>query len=100
MLANTLPSLKNQSETENESSARRSRVRSPSGRRQSTSPSRKTAQSPSHTSIRLIDFPPKAPSEPRAIFQATCGPVHASVTRPEESLTLPVAISPASSHQT
>ena len=45
-------------------------------------------------------FPPNAPSYPRAIFHATCGPVHASVTRPEASATLPVAISPASRHQT
>jgi hypothetical protein len=62
MLANTFPSLKNQSETENESRATRSSVRRPSGRRQSTSPRRKTAQSKSQTSSRLIDFPPKAPS--------------------------------------
>src|SRR6266516_2915398 len=45
--AKTLPRLKNQSETENDSSASRSTVRIESGRRQSTRPSRKIAQNPS-----------------------------------------------------
>jgi len=37
---------------------------------------------------------------PRAIVQATCGPVHASVTAPVTSSTLPFAISPASLSET
>jgi hypothetical protein len=48
----------------------------------------------------LIFRPPKAPGEPRAIFHATCGPVHASTTVPVASSTLPVAISPAAPDQT
>src|SRR4051812_41542297 len=47
--AKTCPRLKNQSETENPSSISRSTLRSASGRRQSTSPKRKTAQKPSQT---------------------------------------------------
>ena len=43
----------------------------------------------------MIFRPPNAPGDPRAIFHATCGPVHASVTTPWTSSTLPVAISPA-----
>jgi len=39
--------------------------------------------------------PPNAPLPPRAIVQATCGPVHASVTTFVTSSTLPLAISPA-----
>jgi hypothetical protein len=39
--------------------------------------------------------PPNAPGDPRAIPQATCAPVHASVTAPVVSSTLPSAISPA-----
>ena len=39
--------------------------------------------------------PPKAPSLPRAIPHATCGPVHASITRSVTSSTFPLAISPA-----
>ena len=64
------------------------------GRRTSIRPSRNTAESPSHTGHEVRSFPPNAPGLPRAIFQATCGPVHASVTAPR-SVTLPVAISPA-----
>jgi len=53
----------------------------------------------------LIFLPPKAPAYPRAIFHATCGPVHASVMRAVPSSTFPVAIRPASTfafffHQT
>ena len=40
-------------------------------------------------------MPPNAPGPPRAIFHATCGPVHASSTAPVASSTVPVAISPA-----
>src|SRR5215210_4301851 len=43
------PRLKNQSETENDRSASRSRLRSESGRLQSTRPIRNTAQNPSQT---------------------------------------------------
>ena len=39
--------------------------------------------------------PPNAPLPPRAIVQATWGPVHASVTAPRTSSTMPLAISPA-----
>ena len=74
------PRLKYQRLTENESSTIRSSVRSETSRRQSSSPIRKTAQNPSHTGRLLIRFPPNAPGTPRAIFHATCGPVHASVT--------------------
>ena len=45
-------------------------------------------------------MPPNAPGRPRAIFHATCGPVHASTTWPSSSATVPVAISPASPDQT
>ena len=89
------PWLKYQSETENESSASRSRLRRLSGRRRSASPIRKTAQKPSQTSRLLIFLPPNAPDPPRAIFHATCGPVQASVTAPLASSTRPLAISPA-----
>ena len=79
-LAKMWPWLKYQRETVNDSSATRSRLRRLSGRRRSARPSRKTAQKPSHTGHELIFLPPKAPPlPPRAIFQATCGPVHASV---------------------
>ena len=60
---------------------------------------KKSAQKPSQRAVLLISFPPNAPGLPRAIFQATCGPVQASVTAPLVSSTLPVAISPASPHQ-
>ena len=40
-------------------------------------------------------MPPNDPSPPRAIFQATCGPVHASTTRPVVSSTTTSAICPA-----
>jgi len=48
----------------------------------------------------LIFSPPNAPVYPRAIFHATCGPVHASVTTPVWSSTRPVATSPALPDQT
>ena len=89
------PRLKYQRLTENESSTSRSSVRSESTRRQSIRPTRKTTQNPSQTGRLLIRAPPKAPGTPRAIFHATCGPVHASVTLASWSSTLPVAISPA-----
>ena len=57
------------------------------------------AESPSHTGHDVRSFPPNAPGLPRAIFQATCGPVHASLTAPR-SVTVPVAISPARPDQT
>ena len=89
------PRLKNQRLTENESSASRSSVRSDSTRRQSISPTKKIRQNASHTGRLLIRAPPNAPGTPRAIFQATCGPVHASVTVAVWSSTLPTATSPA-----
>ena len=49
----------------------------------------------SQTEYELIVVPPKAPGPPRAIPQATCGPVQAEVTTPVASTTVPVAISPA-----
>ncbi len=55
------PSLKYQSETENESSASRSRLRSESGLRRSASPTRKIAQKTSQTGNELISLPPNAP---------------------------------------
>jgi len=94
------PSLKYQSETENESSVSRSRLRRDRGRRRSASPTKKSAQKASQTGRELISLPPKAPSPPLAIVQATCGPVHADVTFPERSSTVPVAISPAGPDQT
>src|ERR1043166_8206781 len=48
-LAKMCPRLKNQSETENEGSAIRSRFRSENGRRQSKSPIRNAAQNESQT---------------------------------------------------
>src|SRR2546426_4804075 len=90
------PRLKNQSEAVNESIATRSRLRTLRGRRQSARPIRNAAQKTSQTQGSLIFLPPNAPSYPRAIFHATCGPVHASVTRVVLSSTFPVAITPAS----
>jgi hypothetical protein len=46
--------------------------------------------------VLLIVLPPNAPAPPRAIVQATCGPVHASLTRPVPSSTFPSTIWPAS----
>src|SRR5690242_248825 len=95
-----LPWLKNHSETVNESSIRRSAFRNDRIRRQSARPTKKTAQNPSQSAGLLIFVPPKAPFVPRAIFHATCGPVHASVTAPVTSSTVPVAISPAAPENT
>src|SRR5205807_675743 len=47
--ANTLPRLKNHSDTEKESSITRSRLRHDKSRRKFPSPSRNAAQKPSHT---------------------------------------------------
>src|SRR5581483_9963291 len=95
-LAKMWPWLKYQSETENESSATRSRLRNLNGRRRSARPRRNAAQKPSQTGRLLILFPPKPePPPPRAIVHATCGPVHASVVIPLASSTRPLAISPA-----
>jgi hypothetical protein len=58
-------------------------------------PTRNAPQKSSQSHGVLIFLPPKAPFEPRAIFQATCGPVQASVTRPVLSFTRPIATSPA-----
>jgi hypothetical protein len=88
--------LKNHKEAEKERSISRSRVSHEIGRRKSSSPSRNSAQKPSQIVGALIRLPPNAPSYPRAIFHATCGPVHASVTRPLRSSTRPSAICPAS----
>src|SRR5437016_1067814 len=85
---------------ENESSINRSAFRSERMRRQSARPSRKTPQKASQSDGLLIFVPPNAPFVPRAIFHATCGPVHASVTAPVASSTDPVAISPAAPDQT
>ena len=57
----TSPRLKNQSDTENDSSTSRSALRTESGRRQSTRPSRKSAQNESQTQVLLIFAPPNAP---------------------------------------
>ena len=95
----TSPWLKNQSDAVGESSITRSRFRTESGRRKSASPSRNTTQKIPQTQGLLIFTPPKAPLPPRAIFHATCGPVHASVTTPLASSTVPSAISPAFPHQ-
>ena len=65
------PRLKYQSETENDSIIRRSRLRSEKSRLQSASPIRNAAQRPSHTGYELIFEPPKAPGPPRAIPHAT-----------------------------
>jgi hypothetical protein len=49
MLVKVSPRLKNQRLTEKDRNATRSRLRSESGRRQSTSPARKKTQKPSQT---------------------------------------------------
>jgi len=90
------PRSKNASDTEKARSASRSRLRSENGRRRSPRPTKKTTQRPSQTYQVLSVLPPKAPVRPRAIFQATCGPVHASATRPLVSSTMTSAICPAS----
>ena len=94
------PWLKNHSETDSETSASRSTVRRPNGLRQSTSPSRNSAQNESHNQGSLIFAPPNAPFVPRAIPHATWGPVNASVTSPLASSTVPFAISPAAPDHT
>src|SRR4051812_6720732 len=100
MAAKMWPWLKNHSETDSETSADRSTVRSPSGRRQSTSPSRNRTQNESHSQGLLIFSPPNAPFTPRAMPHATCGPVNAAVTSPLASSTVPFATSPASPDHT
>ena len=70
-------------------------MRTESGRRRSASPSRKTRQKASHTYGFWSVFPPKEPSPPRAIFHATCGPVHASFTTPVRSSTTACTTCPA-----
>ena len=87
--------MKKRSEIENESSASRSRLRSESGRRRSARPTKKSAQKVSQSQTPLIVFPPNAPAPPRAIDQATCGPVQASFTSPVRSSTFPSTIWPA-----
>src|SRR3954469_9780744 len=94
MLVKTWALLKDQREGLNETSTSRSRFPTDSGRRKSASPIRNARQNASQTPTLLISLPPKAPSQPRAIFQATWGPVHASVTTPVASWTRPVATSP------
>ena len=69
--------------------------RTDQSRRQSTRPIRKAAQNPSQSGTLLIFIPPNWPGYPRAIRQATCGPVHASTIAPVPPSTVPVAISPA-----
>ena len=69
--AKTFPRLKNQSETENDSSINRSTLRSERMRRQSARPTRKTPQNASQSPGLLIFVPPNAPFVPRAIFHAT-----------------------------
>ena len=96
---NTSPWLKYQSDAVGERRKSRSRLRSENGRRQSARPTRKTTQNAPHTHGLLIAVPPNAPGEPRAIPHATCGPVHASLTAPVASTTVPCAISPAVPHQ-
>ena len=95
----TSPWLKNQRDAVGERRKSRSRLRSENGRFQSPSPTRKTRQNAPQTHGLLIAVPPNAPGEPRAIPHATCGPVHASVTSPVASTTVPWAISPALPHQ-
>src|SRR5215213_11218618 len=68
-LQKTSPSLNSRSEIEKERSASRSRLRSESGRRRSASPTKKSAQKPSHSHSPLMVLPPKAPAPPRAIDQ-------------------------------
>ena len=71
-----------------------------SRRRQSARPTKKTTLSGIHIHHALRTLPPNEPTRPRAMPQATCGPVHASETRPSPSSTLPRAICPASPDQT
>src|SRR5262249_61402693 len=80
---------------EKQGSSRRSRFRSEKSLRQSGRPIRNAAQSPSQTEYELIFVPPNAPGPPRAIPQATWGPVYAVSTAPVASSIVPVAISPA-----
>jgi hypothetical protein len=70
-------------------------LRTEARRRKSASPTRKTTQKVIQIQGWLMSRP-NAPSEPRAIRQATCGPVHASVTSPVASSTFALTISPAS----
>ena len=95
-LRNTSPRLKNASEIENERSTSRSRFLIARGRRQSASPTRNTRQIATHTAGFRRVFPPNAPCRPRAICQATCGPVRTSDTRPVVSSIITWAICPAS----
>ena len=70
-------------------------MRSESGRRRSARPTKKSAQKVSQSQTPLIVLPPNAPAPPRAIDQATCGPVQASFTSPVRSSTFPSTIWPA-----
>ena len=75
-----------------------SSVRTESTRRQSISARAKTRQNPVHTR-QSLSLRPNAPFAPRAIFQATCGPVQAFRTRPFSS-TSARAISPPAGEST
>jgi hypothetical protein len=81
-----------------ERSTSRSRLRTDNGRRKSARPSRNAAQNVSQIHGVLI-FRPNAPLPPRAIDQATCGPVRASVTRALSSSTVALTICPASGRE-
>ncbi len=90
--------MKYQSETVNEASASRSRLRSDRIRRQSNRPTTNSSSSGPKIHGSLI-FRPNAPFEPRAIDHATCGPVQADWMAPVLSLTITRATSSPSAHQ-
>ena len=92
--ANTFPWLKNQSETENESIISRSRFRTESGRRQSTRPSRKTAQKPEPDRVRVDLRAAERAGAAAGHSPGDLRPVQAGSRRPSASSTVPVAISP------
>src|SRR5205823_1030412 len=98
--AKTWPRLKYHSETENDSSIRRSRFRHEIGRRKFASPSRNAPHRPNQIELLLIFLPPNTEPPPRAIGHATCGPTSASVTIASLSSIRPFASSPAGAQST
>ena len=99
-LVKTSPRSKKTSETLNESSARRSSVRSDSGRRRSARPTKKIAQRPDPHRPEVRSVPPKRPA---GRGPSSTPPAARSTPRPRDrrsSATVPVAISPASPDQT
>ena len=92
------PRLKNRCETEKASRTSRSRCSRRSGRRGSKNAAKNATISGIQTHGELT-LRPNAPSSPRAICHATCGPVQTSTARPSRSSTIAWAISSPPAYQ-